>query len=271
MAINKDVEPLRELVRKRRAAVSAKEARIFKNTGVDIRDTKEDPRLPPSVVNRYNRAQLNSYLGRLNAFMARSNGYILDQSGTLISRAEWTSYGFVERRYNAVAKADFNKVKNIIDPISGLSIADREKLLVPDAKRAQGDVIHRPYSEIHRKPQNIKNQQAVLKLKADLLKKLSAGYLPKQIKSQRAQAKAMSLNAGIKIDFNSLSDNQFNALWNYTGFATRLGQIGSSGSHRSKNVRESDSKDTINSQAKDEIAEDVQDIVEKAKTWTLDK
>lgn len=268
--MNNDVEALRNLVRKRRSAVTAKETRILKNTGIDIKGTKEDPRLPPSVVNRYNRAQLNSYLGRLNAFMSRSNGYILDSSGTLISRAEWTRYSSTERRYNALAKADFNKVKKLIDPISGLSIADREKLLVPDSKRAQGDVIHRPYSEVHRKPQNIKNEKALIKLNTFMNKKLAAGYLPKQLASQRRQARAMVKNAGIKVDFNSLSDNQFNALWNYTGFATRLGQIGSSGSHRSKNVRESDSKDRMNAQVKDEIAEDVQTIVEKAKTWSID-
>ena len=268
--VNNDIKALRNLVRKRRAAVTAKETRIEKNTGINIKGTKEDPRLPPSVVDRYTRTQLNSYLGRLNAFMSRSNGYIADASGSLIKRSEWESYTGVERRYNAIAKKDFDKIKNLLDPISGVKISDREKIMNPDSKRAQGDVIHRPFSEVHRKPQNIKNEKSLVILRKSLEKKLAKNYLPKQIASQRRQARDMAKNAGIKIDFASLSDLQFNALWNYTGFATRLGQIGSSGSHRSKNVREGDSKDRMNAQDKDGIAEDVQSIVDKAKNWSID-
>ena len=54
-----EIERLRDLVRKRRGAVTSKISRIRRNTGVDIAGKPEDPRRETDVIKRYNKRQLN--------------------------------------------------------------------------------------------------------------------------------------------------------------------------------------------------------------------
>jgi len=270
-----DLARLRQEVRKRRSAVTGKERRILNNTGIDIRNTTEDPRRPPSVVNKYNRAQLNNYLGKLNAFMSRGNGYIPDASGGFIRKSEWLAYKRIEKVYNEKAAGHFNKIKDIVDPYRNKTIAEADRLYRPDSAMAQGDVSHRPLSPVNgRKAQNIKNAAALEKLKRQLEGKLDQKYLPAQITKGRQQAESMLDNAGLsdlKKAMGKLNTDQFNVLWNYWGFGTRLGQLGSSGSHRSKNVREMEGQDRLSSQDKDNIRQDVLDMITEAGKLDLSK
>lgn len=260
-----DIKLLREMVRKRRGAVTSKENRIRRNTGIELQGTQDDPRRPPSVVNKYNSRQLNSYLAELNAFMNRGNGFIPDASGSFIKKADWTAYKKAERANNAIARAEFNAVKNIHDPFRNMKIGEAEPLFTPDNKRAQGDIRHRPFSIVDRKPENIKNAAALAKLKKQLEGKLDKGYLPKAIKASRKQANQMLDNAGMsefRTTMKALSDSQFNVLWNYTGFAGRLGQIGESGGHRSKNT---ETKNPMSAQEVNNIREDIANILAEAR------
>ena len=262
-----DVDNLRQEVRKRRAAVTAKERRILNNTGIDLRGTSEDPRRAPSVIKGYNSRQLSSYLSALNRFMARSNGYVADNSGGFIHKSEWLGYKRLERKYNAIVKSHFESIGDILDPYRNVTIREAEPLYVPDSKRAQGDVVHRPYSIVDRNNKNIKNAASLEKLKKSLEGKLDKGYLPKAIKAGRDQANSMMDNAGLsdlKEVVNKLSDHQFNVLWNYWGFASRLGQIGSSGSYRGKNVREQDKGNPLSAQDQNDIRDDVRKIIVQA-------
>lgn len=262
-----DIQFLREQVKKRRAAVTAKENRIRRNTGVEIAGTPEDPRRPPSVIAKYNARQLNNYLGDLNSFMSRGNGYIADASGGFIRKSSWLAYKRVERANNALAKAEFESFADVHDPVRNMTVREAEVLFTPDSKRAQGDIRHRPYSVVDRKPENIKNAAALDKLKKQLDGKLAPGYLPKAIKASRRQAGMMMDNAGVsdlKKVMAKLSDSQFNLLWNYTGFAGRLAQIGESGGHRSKTVRDEEKHDPMSSQEKNSIREDIKNILTEA-------
>lgn len=264
MASNNDIEFLRELVKKRRSAVTSKENRIRRNTGITIQGTQEDPRRPPSVVKSYNAKQLNSYLGDLNAFMSRGNGYIPDASGGFIRKSNWLAYKRIERVNNALAKAEFASFAEVHDPVRNMTVREAEVLFTPDSKRAQGDIRHRPYSVVDRKPENIKNAKALDTLKKQLEGKQNPAYLPKAIKASRKQAGMMMDNAGVselKKVLAKLSDNQFNFLWNYTGFAGRLAQIGESGGHRSKNVRDEEKHDPMSSEEKNSIREDIKNII----------
>lgn len=262
---NQEIEYLRREVKKRRGAVTSKENRIRRNTGIVIQGTSEDPRRPPGVINKYNAKQLNTYLAELNAFMQRGNGYIPDQSGGFIRKKKWLEYKRIERANNKIATAMFESVANMHDPIRNMTVKEAERLYTPDSKRAQGDIRHRPFSNVDRKPQNIKNANAMDILLKQLKGKLDKGYLPKAIKAQRSQANQMMDNAGIselRKVMAKLTDHQFNVLWNYTGFATRLGQIGSSGGHRSKNV---ETKNPMSSEEQNSIREDIASILEEAK------
>lgn len=268
------LEELRDIVRRRRAAVTAKERRIFLNTGIDLKGTREDPRRPPSVVKKYNINQLNKYLADLNNFMLRSNGYIPDASGGFIRKVDWQKYKKAEQKYNKIVQGHFENIADVLDPYRNVTIRQAEALFVPESKRAAGEIRHRPFNEISRDPRNIKSAEALAKLHAQIEGRLDKNYLPKAIKAGRSQANAMLSNAGLdslKAVVGKLSDQQFDVLWNYWGFATRLSQIGESGGHRSKATREADRNDRLSAQDKDDIKNDIKEFVDAAKELKFDK
>jgi len=266
-----DIEALRALVRKRRAAVSGKERRILNTTGIEIAGTREDPRRPPSVVKKYNTTQLNNYLSELNAFMMRGNGYVPDSSGGFIRKSDWLSYKRSERKFNKIVAAHFEQIGDIKDITRGVTIREAEKLFVPESKRAAGELRHRPYNEVNRNPKNIKSAEALKKLQDQIEGKSTPAFLAKALDAGRKQAGQMMDNAGVselKEALSHLNNQQFDVLWNYWGFAHRLGQIGSSGGQRSKNV---DRHDPLDAQEKDNIREDIGTFIDEASKLKFDK
>ena len=268
------IDELRDEARKRRSAVTGKERRILNNTGIDLRNTREDPRRDPKVIKKYNSRQLVNYIQELNNFMQRDNGYVPDSSGGFIRKRDWINYKRSERKYNKIVDEHFNDIANILDPYRNVTIREAEIMYVPDSKRAQGEIRHRPYNEINRNPQNIKNAEALAKLHAQVEGKLDKHYLPKAIAAGRKQAGQMLDNAGLgglRDAVGRLTDRQFDILWNYWGFAGRLSQIGESGGHRAKNVRETDKFDPLSAQEKDNIKDDISEFIDNAKELKFDK
>lgn len=246
---NDKLKNLRLEVRKRRSAVTAKENRIKRNTGVDIRNTREDPRRPVNVVNRYNARQLNTYLADLNSFMSRSTGFVSGAGNVPISKSDWFNYKRLEKKFNSVGAKHFESIADIeIGPKNNMSIRDRDKLMVPDHKRAQGEIVHRPYGEIDRKSTNIKGAEALAKLSKQLEKKLAKNFLPEALNAGRKQANQMLVligNSDLTAKLNKLNDYQFNVLWNYTDFATGLSVVADSDSARRTNVKEDRYQSTV--------------------------
>jgi len=225
---NDDLKKLRDAVRKRRNAVTAKENRIKRRTGVDIRGTNADPRRPLEVVNKYNRRQLQAYYNELDAFMDRGNGFVAGANNVPIPKIEWLKYKRLEQQYNSIGAMQFDKVAEIFIPTAGMTIAQRDATIVPDTLSAQGAIVNRPYSLIDRAPENVRDAEALKKLTAEMKKKVSQHFLPAQIKSAREQLGQMLTvigNADLTKKANSLSDAQFNVLWNYTNFATNVSGI----------------------------------------------
>lgn len=100
------------------------------------------------------------------------------------------------------------------------------KAMRPTIRRAAGEASTKPYAEVTRKPAHIASAEALTKLINDMKKKSGRDYLPKVIKSQREQAEHMMniIGVGDQIeDMRKLSDDQFDTLFNETGFATDLG------------------------------------------------
>lgn len=265
------IDNLRNDVRKRRAAVTNKERRIFNNTGIDLKGTKEDPRRPPSVIKKYNVTQLNSYLADLDNFMRRDNGYVPDSSGGFIRKRDWLNYKRAERKFNKIVKSEFDKIGDIRDPFRNVTIREAEGLFVPESKRAQGEIRHRPLNEINRNSKNIKSAEALKKLYDQVNGRTSKDYVKNALDAGRKQAGQMMDNAGIsslKDAVTQLSNQQFNVLWNYWGFAGRLAQIGESGGHRGRNTER---HDPLDAQEKDNIKEDIFDFIEEARKLNFDK
>lgn len=238
---NDNLKNLRAEVRKRRNAVTAKEARIRRNTGVDIKNTAQDPRRPINVVERYNQRQLSSYLGELNAFMSRSIGYVAGADNAPIPKADWLAYKKLEGAYNKIGAEHVAAIGDVFIPLSGLTVSEREKLMVPNNKRAQGDIIHRPYGQLDKNAANIKSAEALAKLRKQLEKKISNDFLPAELAKGRDQLNKMLVSLGNPEFVESakkLNNHQFNILWNYTGFAGSVSAIIPSGGSRSKAVKE---------------------------------
>lgn len=217
-----EIERLRELVRKRRSAVTAKIARIRRNTGVDIAGRTEDPRRDTKVINRYTKRQLNAYLGELNSFQSRSVGFIAGAGGAPIPRLKWREYKRLEAQYNAIGAQHEAKVADIFLPTAGMTIRERQATIHPTA---QGEVVNRPYSQVDRLPEQIPSAEALEKLTRDMRRKTSKSFLPGELRAARKQLADMLKTAG-NGDFiaraRRLTDSQFDTLWNYTNFATLI-------------------------------------------------
>jgi hypothetical protein len=120
-------------------------------------------------------------------------------------------------------------------------------------------------NEINRDSRNIKSAEALKKLSDQINKKSDKNFLAKALDAGRKQAGQMLDNAGLsdmKDAVASLTNQQFDVLWNYWGFAGRLAQIGESGGHRGKNT---DKHDPLDAQEKDNIASDIKEFIKSAK------
>jgi hypothetical protein len=219
--MNNDLELLRSEVKKRRAAVTGKIARMRRTMGVDIAGTREDPRRPPSAVKGYNKPQLIKYLGQLEAFQSRDVGYV-PGSREALPKKEWLEYKKFEKAYNTLGKAFEDKIADIKVPGLGVNIKQRSAMIHPTA---QGDVVNRPFVHIDRSSKNIKDRESLKKLTVDMKRKLSKDFIPGEIKKSRKQLNDMLKTIGNSeygARAKALTDTQFNILWNYTHFATNI-------------------------------------------------
>jgi len=267
---NKRLDSLRSEVRKRRVAVTNKENRIKRTTGVDVRGTAADPRRDTKVVDRYTQRQLNSYLLELNAFMDRGNGFVAGVGNEPISKAAWTAYKKIETKYNSIGGKHLDGIGDILiklDTETGLTVAERNLKMVPNSQYAAGEIVHRPYSPLDRKSTRVKDEASLLKLTAALEKKIQKDYLPNQIAKGREQLTAMLATMGESATLiakaNKLNDYQFNVLWNYTGFATSVSAVAESDKYKKRNAERS--KDKINAGVLEGYSNDIGKFFDWAK------
>lgn len=253
-----ELERLRELVRKRRSAVTGKIARIRRNTGVDITGRDEDPRRPTDVIKRYNKRQLNRYLGELNAFQSRSVGFVAGAGGVPIPKDRWRQYKRLEAKYNEIGAKHEAAVADIFLPTSGMTLRQRQAMIHPTAV---GEVVNMPYMATDRDPRQVPSVKALDKLIKEMNRRTSADYLPGEIKKSRKQLSDMLKTAGlpeVASRARSLSDAQFDTLWNYTNFATVV-----SLSYELMKLRSADAKERWH----DSVLEDARNDVGELLDW----
>lgn len=217
-----DLDRLRAEVKKRRAQVTKKIGRIRREYGANVGGTNFDPRRDPKTVAKYNRNQLNAYLNKLNEFQARGTAFVAGSGGIPIQKSKWLNYKRLENQYNQLGDIHQNKVADIFIPTAGMTIKQRQAMIHPTAV---GEVVNAPYSKISRSPFNITSAESLDALTADISKKLTKEYLPSKIKEAREQLSEMLDVIGapdLEEKANSLTDEQFDMLWNYTNFATAI-------------------------------------------------
>jgi len=220
-----EVERLRRLVKKRRADVLAKEARIRRNTGIDIKGTREDPTRPRDVINKYNAQQLRAYYRDLDAFMSRSNNYVAGVGGVPLPKALYREYKKLENRFNATGDKKFEEMADIFLPTHGVTIRQREEMLKPSIPTAGGENTTHPYTRINKQPKNITSVNALKTLIADMNKRLKGGYNVAKIAEQRQEANDALDRLGMahfKERFANLTNQQFDMLWNYAKIGNKI-------------------------------------------------
>ena len=216
-----ELEALRDEVRRRHRAATKKISKL-RGKGVDIGGTKLDPRRSIKTIGHYNKKQMRAYLEVINRFQSRRVGFEAGAEGSVFTKSAWQYYKGLEKRYNNKSVGHLNKIGDTFVPISGMTIRQRDATVRPDFVSAQGAVNNRPYNEINLKASNIKGPEALAKLTKSLEKKLARDFLPKELNKSRKEARHMLKiigdNRSLKI-LGQLTDNQFDILWNYSGFA----------------------------------------------------
>lgn len=220
-----ELDRLRQEVRATRGRVTAKIARIRRNTGVDVGGTIEDPRRPLAVVKKYNTAQLHSYLNKLEAFQSRSVGFVPGAQNVPIPKAKWAEYKRLETRYNATGRKADKLVENAFIPTAGMTIKQYQSTIHPTA---MGDSANRPYSQVDRKSTQVKSVDALARLTRDMRRKLSPNFFPGEIKKSRREMNQMFDVIGashLKAKAARLTEHQFNTVWNYTNIARAISHM----------------------------------------------
>lgn len=217
-----DIQRLRDEARKAHRAAGNKASRLRTVKGVEVSGTKYDVRRDPAKIKRYNKAQLESYIADLKGFTNRRNNYVAGSAGTPIPATLWNQYQQAERRFNSTGAEKFSKVADIFLPGLGRTIGERTADLNPKARRADGEIANRPYSELHKKPSSIPSVEALLKSMKYMDKKNAPDYNTVKLRVLRENALKMIEPIGDKEmthRIKSMSDNDFDFLWNYTQFA----------------------------------------------------
>lgn len=253
---------LRAEVRKRRAAATKKVARMRREKGVNITGTPHDPRRSIKAVNKYNSAQLRSYLNQLNTFQSRNVGYVAGINGVPLPKAAWERYKRAERTFNKIGQANSQAISNVNIPGKGMTAQERKDVVVPTRMSAAGDAANGAYTQHNRQPSNIKNLAALERLYKSFQKKIDPKYLPQQIRKARRMNNRLLDELGygeFKSRIAKLSQHQMDYLWNHTDYASRL-----SSSYESMKKRWAGNEERYQNTIEDNAEWDIEELIESA-------
>lgn len=229
----------------RHAAANRKVARL-RRKGVDISGTKYDVRRDPAKIKNYNRVQLDAYINRVNTFVDRKTQYVGDVHGRPIAPAVAREYRQTENKLNRIINDAYDRVKNVKLPGQNRTVDDRMKAITPEHKHA-GNAANSPYKPIVRQGKNFANEKKMRELTAKMKKKLKTDFLAKDLKTDLATVKDMAAVLGrddLYQRAKSLTNDQFNVLFNFWGFIDKLAlayefaHLPSRGEKKQKNGKE---------------------------------
>jgi hypothetical protein len=193
LSVNERDRLRREIARRRKAATD-KILRTRKSNGINLAGTEHDPRIDFRQVKNMGTAQLKSYLNSLSDFTAKDNTFRRGGNGAILSNRVWKEYEGLQSQYNQIGAQHLEKIKDIKLSGDDKTIGDRSEDVL--AKRAHGDIFHRPYGVIQREPKHIASNEALVKLTEDMRKKIGKGYLPEVTKKQRETLRELLITIG---------------------------------------------------------------------------
>lgn len=223
---NLSLNELRELARKRQRAAGNKISRLNTQIGVNISSTKLDPRRDYRNVRKYNRNQLISYVNNLNSFVDRKTQYVPDAYGRPINRDLWRKYQQKEREFNKRVARNYAKFKDVVIDEHGTTVDERQAKITPRHRQMYNPAVNVRTPQ-KRSLKGVVSEKALKALISDMNKKLGSDFISQDIKRGREQFKKLSedISLGdIGKRISKLSADQFNYLWNFSGFASDLSE-----------------------------------------------
>lgn len=226
MASSEELRSLRAMANRRHRAATRKISRLKTDVGVNVSGTNVDPRRNRANIKNYTEKQLRSYIRQLDTFTSRKTQYVPDAHRRPVPATRWREYQRLEKQYNAKVQERFANYRDIHLTPSGMTIGQRMEFITPSKfPHMQDRAVNTPYTPLNRKPTSIGSGRALDQLIKEMKNRVSERYFEGQLSAGREQFKEMMElldDPGLARKVSALSDEQFEALWNYTQFPTAL-------------------------------------------------
>lgn len=207
-----------------RRAATRKISRIKTTHGVHVSGTEFDPRRSTTVPKRYTERQLQAYRDTLANFLSRSTQFVPDAGRQPMPRAEYRRYKELESTYRNTAGSVYERIKNVELP-SGETIAQRLAKMDVLHKRMHNPTVNAIFDPHERESLDITSIDALRKLTKNLERDTRPETISRKIREARQQFAAMMNVINIPEMYKateSLTNEQFVALWNHTAFASAI-------------------------------------------------
>lgn len=223
---NPELERLRAEARRKHRSATRKISRLRRAADVELTGTQFDPRRSPKAIGRYNATQLKAYINQLETFNNRQTQFVRGARGSVITSAAWRQFQSAARKVSARNKREFGKIADVELP-NGVTIRQRVAMTTPKHPTMGTNLaVNRPFEEIRKSPRGIMGDKGAIALAREMESRLGERWFSNRISNDRSSLSKMVAvmnRPEILQQIDNLSDQQFNILWNYTGFADLLG------------------------------------------------
>lgn len=213
-----EISRLRAEAKRVRSRVTAKAARIRRNTGAKIAGSEFDPRPELKSINTMNSRQLRASIKRMSGFLDRDVQFVGLHNGVPAPREVWQAYDARQHARRDRAEAHERDIGRYPAMGSDETVGQaRARLHGSTTGKTRG-----PYADVINRPQDITSLSALNKLDKNLKKVLGKNYTRKMLKQGRINAMEALKQMGeleLMEMLASLSDYQFDVLWHGTRFA----------------------------------------------------
>lgn len=224
-AQNTEVGKLRAEVLKKHRAATSKISRLRNVKGVEIGGTKNDPRRDVKRVKAYNTSQLNNYLADLNNFTSRSTNFTPSVGGALsLTRVKY--FERLQNKFNDIGAKHHEQVSHTTGKnVGSIKIKPLDNDPAKKKNRMSKGGGEMPYTPSNLNPKHMNGPEALEKFIKQFERKTSRTYNNEEIAKSRKSVDKMIDEIGdngLKELFDSLSDHQFDIIWNYMDFAGEI-------------------------------------------------
>lgn len=262
-----DLNELRAQARKQHRAATKKISYLRNQKEVELSGSQFDPRRSARAISSYNRNQLNSYISQLETFNSRSTRFYRGARGTVITGEAWRQFRAAAVKVSRRNKVAFEKIAEIPLP-NGTTIRQRVSMTTPKHPTMGTNLsVNRPFEEVKKSPRSMIGNKGALIMAQEMQSRLGPKWFSSRIKSDRESFHKMLAVANdheLSDKVDKLSDEQFNILWNYTGFADALG-------HWYQNLKDAmlGKEEPYFQETTDQSLRDVDDLIKWAGTLNL--